>query len=33
MVMLRGYTQRCASLGTASDEALAFAKNMNWQLT
>ncbi|MDT5371524.1 MAG: hypothetical protein QOC62_5955 [Mycobacterium sp.] len=33
MVMLKGYIERCASLSTASDDALAFAKNMNWQLT
>jgi hypothetical protein len=33
MVMLQGYIARCVTLGTASDDALAFAKNMNWQLT
>jgi ketosteroid isomerase-like protein len=33
MVMLRDYIQRCVDLGTASDDALAFAKNMNWQVT
>jgi hypothetical protein len=31
--MLKGYIERCASLSTASDDALAFAKNMNWPLT
>jgi hypothetical protein len=33
MVMLQGYIQRCAKLGTASDDALTFAKNMGWELT
>jgi hypothetical protein len=32
-VMIRGYIQRCVSLGTATDDALAFAKKMNWQVT
>jgi hypothetical protein len=27
-----GYIERCASLGTASDDALAFAKNMDREL-
>jgi hypothetical protein len=31
--MLKGYIERCVSLGTACDDALAFAKNMNWQVT
>jgi hypothetical protein len=32
-VMLRDYIARCVSLGTASEDALTFAKNMNWELT
>jgi hypothetical protein len=32
IVMLKGYVERCASLGTASDDALAFAENMGWKL-
>jgi len=32
MVMIRGYIQRCMGLGTATDDALAFAKNMTWQV-
>jgi ketosteroid isomerase-like protein len=32
MVMVQGYIQRCKSLGTLSDEAIKFAKNMNWEL-
>ena len=32
MTMLQGYVARCASLGTASEDALAYAKNLNWQL-
>jgi hypothetical protein len=30
--MVRDYIQRCHALGTASDDAIAFAKNMNWEL-
>ena len=30
VAMLRGYIDRCKALGTASEDALAFAKNMNW---
>ncbi|MGH3971666.1 MAG: nuclear transport factor 2 family protein [Mycobacterium sp.] len=30
--MVREYVQRCKTLGTASEDALAFAKNMNWEL-
>jgi hypothetical protein len=32
MVMVREYVQRCAKLGTLSDDARTFAKNMNWEL-
>jgi hypothetical protein len=32
-VMVRDYIARCVSLGTASEDALTFAKNMNWELT
>ena len=32
MVMVQEYVQRCAKLGTLSDDARAFAKNMNWEL-
>ena len=30
VTMLQGYIDRCKALGTASDDALAFAQNMNW---
>ena len=30
--MVREYIQRCQASGTASDDAIAFAKNMNWEL-
>jgi hypothetical protein len=30
--MVQGYIQRSHELGTISDDAKAFAKNMNWQL-
>lgn len=30
--MVQGYIQRCHELGTISDEARAFAENMNWEL-
>jgi hypothetical protein len=30
--MVRDYIQRCQASGTASDDAIAFAKNMNWEL-
>lgn len=30
--VVREYIQRCKTLGTASEDALAFAKNMNWEL-
>jgi hypothetical protein len=33
LVMVREYTQRCKDLGTLSADALAFAKNMNWELS
>jgi ketosteroid isomerase-like protein len=32
MVMVSEYIQRCHKLGTLSDDARAFAKNMNWEL-
>jgi len=32
-VMLQGYVQRCHELGTLSDDARTFARNMNWELT
>ncbi|WP_375482139.1 nuclear transport factor 2 family protein [uncultured Mycobacterium sp.] len=32
LAMVHEYTKRCQALGTISEEALAFAKNMNWQL-
>ena len=32
MVMLQGYVTRCHELGTISDDARMFAKNMNWKL-
>jgi len=28
--MVRGYIERCKSLGTASDDAIAFARKMGW---
>jgi SnoaL-like domain len=31
-VMVRGYVQRCHSLGNISADAIQFAKNMNWEL-
>jgi hypothetical protein len=30
--MVREYIQRCQALGTASDDAIVFAKNMSWEL-
>lgn len=33
LVMIQSYIQRCHELGTISDDAKAFAKNMNWQLS
>lgn len=30
--MVRRYVERCAELGTLSDDAAAFARNMRWQL-
>src|SRR6476469_4877863 len=33
VVMLQGYVQRCHELGTLSDDARTFARNMNWELT
>ena len=32
LVMVQEYIQRCHKLGTISDEARVFAKNMNWEL-
>jgi ketosteroid isomerase-like protein len=32
VTMVQGYVTRCAELGTASEDALTFAKNMGWQL-
>jgi hypothetical protein len=32
LTMVFEYTKRCKALGTVSDDALAFAKNMNWEL-
>lgn len=32
LAMVHEYTKRCRALGTLSEDALAFAKNMNWQL-
>src|SRR3954470_13665691 len=32
LTMVYEYTKRCKALGTVSDDALAFAKNMNWEL-
>jgi hypothetical protein len=28
--MVRGYIERCKSLGTASDDAITFARKMGW---
>jgi hypothetical protein len=33
MAMLKGYIERCVGLGTASDDALTFAKNMGWEFS
>jgi SnoaL-like domain len=33
LVMVQGYIQRCHELGTITDDARTFAKNMNWQLS
>ena len=33
LVMIQAYIQRCHELGTISDDARAFAKNMNWSLS
>jgi hypothetical protein len=30
--MVRDYLQRSHELGTVSEDAIAFAKNMNWEL-
>lgn len=30
--MVQGYIQRCHDLGSISDDARYFAKNMNWEL-
>lgn len=32
LTMVHEYTMRCKALNTVSDDALVFAKNMNWQL-
>ena len=32
MLMIQQYIQRSHELGTISDDAKAFAKNMNWEL-
>ena len=32
LVMIQAYVQRCHELGTISEDAKVFAKNMNWQL-
>jgi len=32
LMMIQAYIQRCHELGTISDDAKTFAKNMNWQL-
>jgi hypothetical protein len=32
LVMVQQYIQRCHKLGTISDDARTFAKNMNWEL-
>jgi hypothetical protein len=31
--MVRDYIQRSQAMGTASDDAIGFAKNMNWELS
>jgi hypothetical protein len=31
--MIQGYVKRCHELGTLSDDARVFAKNMNWELS
>jgi hypothetical protein len=31
--MVRGYVQRCKDLGTVSDDAIEFARAMDWKLT
>ena len=33
LVMVQGYVKRCHELGTISDDARTFAKNMNWALS
>jgi hypothetical protein len=33
LMMVQGYIQRCHELGTISDDAKTFAKNMSWELT
>ena len=33
MPMVQEYIGRCHKLGTISDDARTFAKNMNWELT
>jgi hypothetical protein len=30
--VIREYIQRCKALGTATDDAIAFAKKMNWEV-
>ena len=32
MVMIKEYVERCHQLGTLSDDARVFAKNMSWEL-
>jgi hypothetical protein len=32
LLMIQGYTQRCAQLGSLSEEARTFATNMGWEL-
>lgn len=32
LTMVHGYTKRCKALGTVSEDALAFATAMNWEL-
>ena len=32
LVMVQGYTQACAKLGTLSDDARVFAQNMSWEV-
>jgi hypothetical protein len=29
--MVRGYIQRCKEIGTASEEAITFARKMGWE--